>query len=41
MSTIIVLAGLGGLAFWSSRVDYTLLYGKMDEGRSGQGHRGP
>jgi flagellar M-ring protein FliF len=34
MSTVIVLAGLGALAFWSSRVDYTLLYGKLDEGEA-------
>src|SRR5580658_5431580 len=31
MSTVIVLAGLGAVAFWSSRVDYSLLYGKLDE----------
>jgi flagellar M-ring protein FliF len=34
MSTIIVLAGLGALAFWSSRVDYSLLYGKLEEGEA-------
>lgn len=34
LSTIIVLAGVGGLAFWSSRVDYSLLYGKLDEGEA-------
>src|SRR5580658_9284064 len=34
MSTVIVLAGLGALAFWSSRVDYSLLYGKLDEGEA-------
>src|SRR5271154_2011723 len=34
MSTFIVLAGLGALAFWSSRVDYSLLYGKLDEGEA-------
>jgi len=34
MSTVILLAGLGALAFWSSRVDYTLLYGKLDEGEA-------
>lgn len=27
----VVLAGLGGLAFWSSRADYALLYGRLDE----------
>jgi flagellar M-ring protein FliF len=33
-ATVIVLAGLAVLAFWSSRVDYTLLYGKLDEGEA-------
>jgi flagellar M-ring protein FliF len=27
----VVLLGLGALVFWSSRVDYSLLYGKLDE----------
>ena len=31
MSTLVVLVGLGAVAFWSSRVDYALLYGKLDE----------
>jgi flagellar M-ring protein FliF len=33
-ATVLVFAGLTGLAFWSSRVDYTLLYGKLDEGEA-------
>lgn len=28
---LVVLAGLGGLVFWSSRPDYSLLYGKLDQ----------
>ncbi len=27
----VVLLGLGGLALWSSRVDYALLYGRLDD----------
>jgi flagellar M-ring protein FliF len=27
----VVLAGLASLAVWSSRVDYALLYGRLDE----------
>lgn len=30
-TTLGVLAGLAGVAFWSSRVDYRLLYGKLDD----------
>ena len=33
-STIVVIAGLTGLAIWSSRVDYSLLYGRLDEGEA-------
>ena len=33
-ATVVVLAGLAGLALWSSRVDYALLYGKLDEGEA-------
>lgn len=33
-ATVIVFAGLAVLAFWSSRVDYALLYGKLDEGEA-------
>src|SRR5271157_1953104 len=33
-ATVMVLAGLTVVAFWSSRVDYTLLYGKLDEGEA-------
>lgn len=31
MATAVVLLGLGGMAYWSSRTDYSLLYGKIDE----------
>jgi flagellar M-ring protein FliF len=31
IATIAVIAGIGGVAFWSSRADYSLLYGKLDE----------
>jgi flagellar M-ring protein FliF len=30
-ATLAVLAGLGTLIFWSSRPDYSLLYGRLDE----------
>jgi flagellar M-ring protein FliF len=33
-ATVIVFAGLTGVAIWSSRVDYALLYGKLDEGEA-------
>ncbi len=33
-ATAIVLAGLTALAFWSSRADYSLLYGKLEEGEA-------
>ncbi len=31
MATAVTVLGLVGLAYWSSRVDYALLYGKLDE----------
>src|SRR6266508_4722771 len=31
LAALAVVLGLGGLAFWSSRPDYALLYGKLDE----------
>src|SRR6266581_3728800 len=31
LAAIIVTIALGSLAFWSSRVDYALLYGKLDD----------
>jgi flagellar M-ring protein FliF len=34
MATLTVLAGLAALAFWSSRTDYALLYGKLDDGEA-------
>jgi flagellar M-ring protein FliF len=36
MATVIALAGLGGIAYWSSRADYALLYGKLDETEAGR-----
>ena len=29
--TLVVFGALAGIAFWSSRVDYALLYGKLDD----------
>ncbi len=34
IATLAVLCGLGGLAFWTSRVDYALLYGRLSESES-------
>ncbi len=34
MATALTVLGLVGLAFWSSRTDYALLYGKLDETES-------
>jgi flagellar M-ring protein FliF len=34
MATGVVVIGLAGLAFWSSRMDYALLYGKLDDGEA-------
>lgn len=34
IATLAVVGGLGGLAFWSSRVDYALLYGKLSDTES-------
>ncbi|HEY3863209.1 MAG TPA: flagellar basal-body MS-ring/collar protein FliF [Verrucomicrobiae bacterium] len=34
MATGVVFAGLGGMAFWSSRPDFALLYGKLDDGEA-------
>src|SRR5262245_8249465 len=31
LAVLTVMLGLGALAFWSSRADYALLYGKLDE----------
>jgi flagellar M-ring protein FliF len=30
-ATLVLMAGLGSLAFWSSRADYSLLYGKLSD----------
>src|SRR5581483_1129187 len=34
MATAVLLAGLIGISYWSSRVDYALLYGKLDAGEA-------
>ena len=34
MATVIVVLGLAALAYWSSRMDYSLLYGKLDDGEA-------
>lgn len=34
IATLIVVIGVAGLAFWSSHVDYAMLYGKLDEGEA-------
>jgi len=34
MATAIVVFGLTGIAYWSSRADFALLYGKLDEGEA-------
>jgi flagellar M-ring protein FliF len=34
MATGIVVLGLFGVAYWSSRADYSLLYGKLDDGEA-------
>src|SRR5690348_12509459 len=33
-ATFVLLAGLGALAFWSSRGDYGLLYGRLSDGEA-------
>jgi flagellar M-ring protein FliF len=34
LATLVLLGGLIGVALWSSRPDYSLLYGKLDEGEA-------
>jgi flagellar M-ring protein FliF len=34
LTTVAVLAGLAGVGMWSSRTEYALLYGKLDEGEA-------
>ena len=34
LATLAVLGGLAGVAFWSSRPEFSLLYGKLDEGEA-------
>jgi flagellar M-ring protein FliF len=34
VATVAVVGGLSALAFWSSRPEYSLLYGKLDEGEA-------
>jgi flagellar M-ring protein FliF len=36
VAAVIVFGGLGGLAFWSGRADYGLLYGKLDDTEAGK-----
>ena len=36
MASLVTIAGLAGLAVWSSHADYALLYGKLDETESGK-----
>lgn len=31
LTALVVLGGLAGIGFWSSRVEYSLLYGKLDD----------
>src|SRR5215831_3314939 len=33
-ATLVVVCGLGALAFWSSRAEYSLLYGKLSDSES-------
>src|SRR5882724_7785452 len=33
-ATVVLIVGLGGLAFWSSRADYGLLYGRLSDGEA-------
>src|SRR5580698_7136706 len=34
MATGVVILGLSSLAWWSSRADFSLLYGKLDDGEA-------
>src|SRR5581483_8327064 len=36
MATVVVFGGLIAVAFWSSRPDYSLLYGKLDDAEAGK-----
>jgi flagellar M-ring protein FliF len=36
LTTLLALGALGGIAYWSSRADYALLYGKLDETEAGK-----
>src|SRR2546423_14819167 len=36
LAAIAVAGALGGVVFWSSRVDYALLYGKLDDAEAGK-----
>ena len=33
-ATVVLMVGLGSLAFWSSRGDYGLLYGRLSDGEA-------
>ncbi len=39
-ATFVLIAGLSTIAFWSSRTEYGLLYGRMADGESAPGRRG-
>ncbi|MEW6160714.1 MAG: flagellar basal-body MS-ring/collar protein FliF [Verrucomicrobiota bacterium] len=34
LATLLLFGGLGGIVFWSNRVDYALLYGKLEDGEA-------
>src|SRR5580698_8128274 len=34
LATVVLVGGLVGVALWSSRPDYSLLYGKLDDGEA-------
>lgn len=36
LATLVVVGGLIGVAYWSSRTDYTLLYGRLDDAEAGK-----
>lgn len=36
LAALIVIGGLVGLSYWSSRADYALLYGKIDDAEAGK-----
>jgi flagellar M-ring protein FliF len=34
LATVVLIAGMGGVAWWSSRADYSLLYGRLSDGEA-------